>query len=42
MSKTLNLQRAQKGAYLSLVTYNVLSIIKFVVCTMYHFAAVRA
>lgn len=42
MSQTLNLQRAQKGAYLSLVTYIVLSIVKYVVGTLYHSAAVRA
>ncbi|WP_105993142.1 MULTISPECIES: cation diffusion facilitator family transporter [Staphylococcus] len=42
MSQSLNLKRAQKGAYLSLVTYIVLSVAKYIVGTIYHSAAVRA
>lgn len=42
MSQSMKLQKAQRGAYLSLVVYIVLSITKYIVGTLYHSAAVRA
>ncbi|MDU9418342.1 cation diffusion facilitator family transporter [Staphylococcus lloydii] len=42
MNQSNNLKIAQRGAYLSLIVYIVLSIVKFVIGTLYHSAAVRA
>jgi len=42
MTQSENLKTAQKGAYLSLIVYIVLSIAKFIVGSMYDSAAVRA
>ena len=42
MSQSENLKIAQRGAYLSLVVYIILSITKYVVGYMYNSAAVRA
>ncbi|KRG08245.1 cation diffusion facilitator family transporter [Staphylococcus sp. NAM3COL9] len=42
MTQNENLKTAQKGAYLSLIVYIVLSIAKFIVGSMYDSAAVRA
>jgi cation diffusion facilitator family transporter len=42
MNQSNNLKIAQRGAYLSLIVYIVLSIVKFIVGTLYHSAAVRA
>lgn len=42
MTQNENLKTAQKGAYLSLIVYIVLSITKFIVGSMYDSAAVRA
>lgn len=42
MTQSENLKTAQKGAYLSLIVYIVLSIAKFIVGFMYDSAAVRA
>ena len=37
-----NLRLAQKGAYISIVMYIILSIIKYIVGTSYHSSALRA
>ena len=37
-----NLRLAQKGAYISIVMYIILSIIKYIVGTNYHSSALRA
>lgn len=37
-----NLRLAQKGAYISIITYIILSIIKYIVGTSYHSSALRA
>ncbi|WP_261697761.1 cation diffusion facilitator family transporter [Staphylococcus equorum] len=42
MTQSENLKTAQKGAYLSLIVYIVLSIAKFIIGSMYDSAAVRA
>lgn len=42
MTQNENLKTAQKGAYLSLIVYIVLSIAKFIIGSMYDSAAVRA
>lgn len=42
MSQSMKLQRAQRGAYLSLIVYIVLSATKYIVGTVYNSAAVRA
>ena len=42
MSASDNLQKAQRGAYLSLVVYIILSAAKFIVGYTFHSAAVRA
>ncbi|ANZ32594.1 cation diffusion facilitator family transporter [Staphylococcus carnosus] len=42
MSASDNLQKAQRGAYLSLIVYIILSAAKFIVGYSYHSAAVRA
>lgn len=42
MAQSENLKTAQKGAYLSLIVYIVLSIAKFIIGSMYDSAAVRA
>lgn len=42
MNQNTNLKLAQRGAYLSLIVYIVLSVIKYVIGTIYHSAAVRA
>lgn len=42
MNQSNKLKLAQRGAYLSLIVYIILSIVKYVIGTLYHSAAVRA